>query len=871
MKKGTVKIQEKRIADELSEVDLVRAAQSGDKKAFVELVVRCQGMVTGVTLAILQDFGASEDAAQEAFVKAWQNFSQLNRPEKFRPWLSQIARSTALMHLRKRRPMESLDSVAELAAEGRLRPDQLAAFAEEKIAVLAALEKLPEKYRLPLILFYREEKSTRVVAKDLGLSESVVRKRLSRGREMLRDHVTDFIGSVLKDSLPGALFTTAVAASIGALAPPSAVAATAFSASASSSSASGAAVPLATTTMTTSKFTLTTAALISIVCLPVGYGVRMSMKNRLPLAEKNQVVATEQTSIEVVRDVPEVPESELVLEWRELKEDYGTDGEGLRALHKLIGGMDKTSLRRRALMTTLIAEWAQRDPGGIAFFRKKGRAGWERNLFMEEALKADGDAFVDGLMASGPGWKKLARHPLAKIAEHAPGRFAEVAAQVPEAKSAWDKKMREAFEIFATGRPEMAKAAAEAMEGRNREEALSGVAMAWARTDGKAAFAWAQSLEDGQERDAVARAVLLGWAKEDPAAALDRLGEVAPGGSSGHFASTAEGELLRTIGDSHFEEVLAWMKENPGKISDSSGLSGAVDLRLLADPGRFLSQLEGEGVLGPMLGALGSSLLNDAKSVSQEVWEWTLEQELSEGVFSLQKDVLYGMSWRNPQEAVSLVDEMASGEERDEVVEQVASIVSRELPDLAAFDLITKDVSPELKSALTVATFARLYDPRFVDPSAWVDRLDLVSPEKRPESVHHLADAWARTDASASLEWVESLANSGESVEGVAGVAAGWFAGDRESATAWTLGLEGAQFDAAASAIARKLGGTQNSEALRWLDQVDSVDRVYDALEVLVSRLPKEEGPETLAWIENSHLAPEQKETLNRAIENKID
>jgi len=67
----------------------------------------------------------------------------------------------------------------------------------------------------------------------------------------------------------------------------------------------------------------------------------------------------------------------------------------------------------------------------------------------------------------------------------------------------------------------------------------------------------------------VARAVLLGWVKEDPAAALSRLGEVAPGGRQGYFATTTEGQVLKIAGEHSFDATVAWMRDNPGKISDS--------------------------------------------------------------------------------------------------------------------------------------------------------------------------------------------------------------------------------------------------------------------------------------------------------------
>src|SRR6266436_4795214 len=93
----------------LPDAELVHAARRGDKRAFVEIVARHQAMVCGIALGILGDFGASEDAGQEAFLTAWRKFHDLREPEKLRAWLGQIARNAALGQLRRKRGHDALD------------------------------------------------------------------------------------------------------------------------------------------------------------------------------------------------------------------------------------------------------------------------------------------------------------------------------------------------------------------------------------------------------------------------------------------------------------------------------------------------------------------------------------------------------------------------------------------------------------------------------------------------------------------------------------------------------------------------------------------------------------------------------------------
>ena len=263
-----------------SDAELVRAAQSGDRAAFVEIVARHQALVCGTAYGILSDFAASEDAGQEAFLNAWRKIGSLREPEKLRAWLAQIARNVALGKLRGQRDGTSLDEIAQAVDDAPL-PDELVASEEEAELVREHLAKLPEKYRMPLVLFYREGRSVRAVAEALEISEDAVKKRLERGRAQLRDRVEGLIESTLMRTAPSAIFTMAVATAIGALKAPAAVAAGAF---AGSTTAAGSTVVANSsgqilTAMTASQIPYVAAAVIAAACLPIGYSAHRSLED----------------------------------------------------------------------------------------------------------------------------------------------------------------------------------------------------------------------------------------------------------------------------------------------------------------------------------------------------------------------------------------------------------------------------------------------------------------------------------------------------------------------------------------------------------------------------------------------------------------
>lgn len=193
-----------------------------DRNAYAVLVERYQGLLCSLAYNIVGDFGESEDVAQETFLTAWSRLSTLRDRTKWKSWLCGIARHHALAVVKKRKPECSL-SDDQPSAEDSSEPFR----GDEAAVVWSALEAMPDTYREPLILYYREEKSVARVAEDLDLSESAVKQRLSRGRGMLRKRVKDLVENTLTQTKPGKTFTLAVMGALPGVLAGSAAAATA--------------------------------------------------------------------------------------------------------------------------------------------------------------------------------------------------------------------------------------------------------------------------------------------------------------------------------------------------------------------------------------------------------------------------------------------------------------------------------------------------------------------------------------------------------------------------------------------------------------------------------------------------------------------
>ncbi len=220
-----------------SDVQLVEWSLTGDRDAFRQIVERYQSLVCSITYNATGSLTLSEDLAQETFVAAWKQLPELREPSHLRAWLCGIARFLVGKQLRRQghepvHAAETVDTIHELPASDP-SPVAQAVSREEEAILWRALERIPETYREPLILFYREQQSVERVAAELELSEDAVKQRLSRGRKLLHEEVISFVEGTLSRSTPGQAFSGAVLAALP-MATASAAASTASAAAAKS-------------------------------------------------------------------------------------------------------------------------------------------------------------------------------------------------------------------------------------------------------------------------------------------------------------------------------------------------------------------------------------------------------------------------------------------------------------------------------------------------------------------------------------------------------------------------------------------------------------------------------------------------------------
>ena len=169
--------------------------------AFGELVTRYQDMAYGYAYARLGVRQLAQDAAQEAFVAAYQHLGELREPGAFAAWLRRIVLSQCNRIARTREghalPLGELET--DSAEPG---PAALSERQALQRRVIAAVQALPEHERAAMVLYYIDGYSQDQVADFLEVPTPTVRKRLQRGRDKLRETMIDLLKDGLAEGRP---------------------------------------------------------------------------------------------------------------------------------------------------------------------------------------------------------------------------------------------------------------------------------------------------------------------------------------------------------------------------------------------------------------------------------------------------------------------------------------------------------------------------------------------------------------------------------------------------------------------------------------------------------------------------------------------
>jgi len=187
-----------------SDHELIEATKSGDQAAFGEIMDRYRNPITNYLYRFLNDYEEAVDLAQETFVRVYFALDRYHTQYAFSTYIYRIASNLAISEIRrrKRRRLLSLTGLFQSEDEAgtefqppdtRALPDAELVDNERSRTIAAAIESLPEKYRVPIILRDVEGKSYDEVAEIMQLGLGTTKSRISRARALLKEKLRQYL------------------------------------------------------------------------------------------------------------------------------------------------------------------------------------------------------------------------------------------------------------------------------------------------------------------------------------------------------------------------------------------------------------------------------------------------------------------------------------------------------------------------------------------------------------------------------------------------------------------------------------------------------------------------------------------------------
>ncbi|MBE2201040.1 MAG: sigma-70 family RNA polymerase sigma factor [Anaerolinea sp.] len=172
-------------------------AKKGDKTAFGHLIEAYQTPVYNLAYRMLNNSGEAEEAAQEAFIRAYTRLETYNPEHKFSTWMLSITSNYCIDIIRKRRALllsidEPLPPHPALKTQNSKGPEAQMIMHEQQNMVQSLLQTLPEEYRQTVVLRYWHDLSYEEIADVMNTTVSAIKSRLFRARRQLAEAGTQY-------------------------------------------------------------------------------------------------------------------------------------------------------------------------------------------------------------------------------------------------------------------------------------------------------------------------------------------------------------------------------------------------------------------------------------------------------------------------------------------------------------------------------------------------------------------------------------------------------------------------------------------------------------------------------------------------------
>jgi len=177
--------------------EIIKSVLEGDTNSFRILVDRYQTIVFHIAFGFVHNQEEAEDITQEVFIRTWQSLSKFRGDSSFSTWLHRIAVNVCLNQIRKEKRLPVLNRIslffrsdtAEIPPDTE-NPEEILIREEHSVWLQKALDSLPEKQRIAIVLSKYDDLSQKEIAAIINLTEGAVEALLQRAKRNLREKLT---------------------------------------------------------------------------------------------------------------------------------------------------------------------------------------------------------------------------------------------------------------------------------------------------------------------------------------------------------------------------------------------------------------------------------------------------------------------------------------------------------------------------------------------------------------------------------------------------------------------------------------------------------------------------------------------------------
>lgn len=192
--------EQKRIESVREDYSLIRKALEGEQDSFSRLMQKYRDSVSNIIYKIIHDKEEVDDLLQETFIKAFASLRSFNEQYSFSTWLYKIATNNCIDFLRKKKlktfsidrtiNYEEGEATYEIP-DYNYEADKHLLDEQRKNVIQDAIQSLPEKYRMVIVLRHQQEKNYDEIAEILNIPIGTVKAHIFRAREMLNKYLKD--------------------------------------------------------------------------------------------------------------------------------------------------------------------------------------------------------------------------------------------------------------------------------------------------------------------------------------------------------------------------------------------------------------------------------------------------------------------------------------------------------------------------------------------------------------------------------------------------------------------------------------------------------------------------------------------------------